>query len=347
VVATLAVALGIGGAFLKVPYVALIPGSARDTEPLLAVSGIEEFPSDGELLLTTVRVRQRPNLWEYLWLTLDDDANVLPEERILQDRSPEENRQFNLAVMQNSKDVAVAVALEALGYEAITTDGVVVQALVEESPAESVLGLGDTIVAIDDTETLATEALVDLLLAKAPGDEVTLTVERLEGGDTETLDVVLGEHPDGAEHGFLGIQPVSRPRYGGDVPFEVDIDTGEVGGPSAGLAFSLAVLDQLTEGELTGGATVAVTGSISPDGSIGPVGGVQQKAAAVREIGADAFIVPAALAEDDLEAVRERAGDDLQIIPVSTLDEALDALGELGGETAAVAEFAAGNTPTG
>ena len=98
----------VGGMLYKVPYVALVPGSARDTEPLIDVEGIESFPSEGELLLTTVRVRQRPNLWEYLWLQANQDAEIVAEDVILGGRTPEENRQFNLQLMTDSKSVAIA-----------------------------------------------------------------------------------------------------------------------------------------------------------------------------------------------------------------------------------------------
>src|SRR5690606_26969751 len=102
---------------------------------------------------------------------------------------------------------------------------------------------------------------------------------------------------------------------------------GNVGGPSAGLAFTLAIIDQLTAGDLAGGADVAVTGTMSSDGTVGPVGGTAQKAAAVRAEGLDLFIVPTA----DYEAARSRAGDDLEVVPVDSIDEALAVLGEWGG----------------
>lgn len=337
------VAAVIGGLLLKVPYVALVPGSAKDTEPLLAISGVEEYPSDGELLFTTVRVRQHPNLWEYLWLKADDDATVLPEEDILGDRSPEENREFNLSMMNDSKRIAVAVALQELGYDAVKTDAVVVQQLVPDAPAEAVLLLGDSILAIDGQSTTNTVALVDILSGRKPGDEVELSVQRFGESDVRDITVVLAANPDRPEDGFLGIQPADRPQYVNDFGFTVEIDSGSVGGPSAGLAFTLAVLDQLTEGELTGGAQVAVTGTIGALGNVGPVGGVLQKTAAVRKLGADVFIIPAGLNDAELEAIQSRAGDDLQVIPVRTLKEALDALAGLGGDVGAVEEYASVN----
>jgi PDZ domain-containing protein len=337
------VAAIIGGLLLKVPYVALVPGSARDTEPLLAIDGAEEFPSDGELLFTTVRVRQRPNLWEYLWLRGDDDATVVPEEDIFGDRTPEENRQFNLSMMNDSKKVAVAVALEQLGYDAIRTDAVVVQELVPDAPAEDSLVLGDSIMSIDGVATTNVEELVELLASRSPGDNIMLTVQRFGEADLREIAIVLAENPDRPGAGFLGILPADRPQYIDDFGFTVEIDSGSVGGPSAGLAFTLAVLDQLTEGELTGGRTIAVTGTIRALGDVGAVGGVLQKTAAVRDLGADAFIVPAGLGEVELAAIEARAGDDLQIIPVENLDQALAALAELGGNVSALEEYATAN----
>jgi Lon-like protease len=350
VFAVLGLVLGMGiagGMLIDVPYVALVPGTARDTEPLLEVDGIEAYPSEGELLFTTVRVRQRPNLWEYLWLQFDDDATVVPEEDILGDRTPEENRQVNLELMNDSKQVAVAVALEELGYDAIGTDGVVIQQVVLDTPADGVLEVLDTIVAIDGRPTTSTTDLIDILGGAEPGDRIELTVEDLAGTTSETVEVTLIENPERPGAGFLGIQPVDRIRYGTDLDFTVEIDSGSVGGPSAGLAFTLAVLDDLTAGELTGGERVAVTGTIRADGSVGRVGGVLQKTAAVRELGVHTFLVPAELGEEEIDQLRERAGDDLTIIPVEDLGEALDVLGGLGGDVGAVEEYAAGNPAAG
>jgi len=333
----------VGGLLLKVPYVALVPGAARDTEPLLAVEGITEYPSDGELLYTTVRLRQRPNLWEYIWLRMDADAEVVPEENILGDRTPEENREFNLELMNSSKQVAVAVALEQLGYDAVRTDAVVIQALIAGEPADGILEPGDSVLSIDGRPTLSTEDLVTVLGEYRPGEEVELLVERFTTQETSTYSIVLGEHPDKPGGAFLGVQPADRLDFSNDFDFVVDIDSGSVGGPSAGLAFTLAVLDQLTEGELTGGTRVAVTGTINAAGQVGPVGGVRQKTAAVRDLGIGVFLVPKGIGPDEIEMLRDKAGDDLEIIPVATVEEALVALDSLGGDVGAVDEFAAAN----
>lgn len=338
----------VGGLVMKVPQVALVPGAARDTEPLIEVSGIDQFPSDGELLYTTVSVRRRPNLWEYLWLQTDDDTQIVPEEVILGDQTPEENREFNLELMRSSKQIAIAVALEELGYDAVRSDAVLIVQLVPDTPAFDALTQGESILAIDGEPTEDTGTLVDLLKGRAPGEQIELTVQEFGQDETRSVSVVLAENPENPSAAFLGIQPTDRLQFEDGFDFEIDIDSGSVGGPSAGLAFTLALLDQLTEGELTGGAQIAVTGTINEAGAVGPVGGVIQKTAAVRDLGVDAFIVPAGLSEEELEQIAETAGDDLEVIPVNSLEEALAALDGLGGNVGAVEEFAAANpTPTG
>ncbi|MDH3299988.1 MAG: PDZ domain-containing protein [Acidimicrobiia bacterium] len=332
-----------GGLLLDVPYVALVPGSARDTEPLLAIEGIDEYPSDGELLLLTVRFRTRPNLWEYLWLRMDDDAQVVPEENIFGDRTPEENREFNLELMNDSKRVAVAVALEQLGYDAVQADAVVVQQIEAGEAAEGILEPGDSVLEIDGRPTPDTATLVEILGSHAPGDEIELLVQPFGAEETRDVTVVLGDHPEKPGTGFLGIRPADRLKFNEEFDFLVEIDSGSVGGPSAGLAFTLAVLDQLTEGELTGGRAVAVTGTINAAGQVGPVGGALQKTAVVRDLGVDTFIVPEALGEDELAELVERADGEIDIVPVSTVEEALDALAGLGGDVDAIDEFAAAN----
>ena len=338
------VGLGIiGGFFIPTPYVALVPGSARSTEDLVDVSGLEVFPSDGEVLFTTVRLKTRPNIWEYLWLTNDDDANVVPEELILGDRTPEENREANLQAMTDSKDIAVSVALAQLGYEAVTPTGVFVADVVVDSAADGVLERGDVLLAVDGVDILTDIELVDQLSERSAGDTVVFTLQRHTSGETEELELILGGREDDPDVGFLGVAPQTRIEASIDLPFDVDIDSGSVGGPSAGLAFTLAILDQLTEGELTGGSEVAVTGTMSIDGRVGSVGGVPQKAAAVRELGIEVFIVPRALGEEILAEVEARAGDELQIFPVDNLEEALEVLENMGGDTQAIEEFAAAN----
>ena len=202
---------------------------------------------------------------------------------------------------------------------------------------------GDTIVALNGEPIVTSARLIEAVKGYSPGDEVTFTIIPADGGDHEDITVALGTHPDDPNRGFLGVAPQDVLIVDPDIGVDVMIDSGEVGGPSAGLAFTLAVLDNLTEGELTGGLELAVTGTISPDGTVGPVGGVPQKAAAVRDLGLSTFIIPASLGTELIDEVIEIVHGEVNIIAVNNLDEALEALGNLGGDVAAIDRFAAAN----
>jgi Lon-like protease len=142
--------------------------------------------------------------------------------------------------------------------------------------------------------------------------------------------VELIASPDDPDRTIIGFIPFDTASI--QLPFEISIDTGEIGGPSAGLAFTLTLIDELSEGDLTGGIDVAVTGAIGVDGSVGAIGGLAQKVSAVKQVGVDHFLVPASQGEAQLARAREIAGDDVEIIPVATLDDALAALEDLGGD---------------
>jgi PDZ domain-containing protein len=311
---------------VQIPYYEFRPGSARPTAPGVVVEGAESYPPASEISFTTVSL-SRSTLASYVAAWFDDDVEVVDEAVILGDRSPDENRQFNLQLMDTSKQEAIRVALLALGYEVpIYIDGLVIMEVLPGSAAEGVLSAGETIVAIDGRELTEATDVGEIMDGRAPGDQVSLEVEAATGDARRTVDLVLGENPDEPERGIIGVSLQARsPRY--DYPFEIDIDSGDVGGPSAGLAFSLGVLDVLTPGELTGGNQVAVTGTIDGNGRVGEVGGVAQKTAVVVDEGYDVFLVPSS----EFEEAAERAGDHVRVIAVDTLEEALDALESLGG----------------
>ncbi|RMH69054.1 MAG: PDZ domain-containing protein, partial [Actinomyces sp.] len=248
------------------------------------------------------------------------------------DRTRDENRERNLQMMQVSKETAVLVALEKLGVDVVDATGIGFDEVLEDGPAAGLLRPGDVIVALDGEPVTDLASLRALLEERSPGDEAVLTVENLDTGETRDVTLTLGVHPDGLPGGFIGIAGVRERLVQRDLPFEIDIDSGSIGGPSAGLAFTLAILDLLTPGDLTGGHRVAVTGTIAIDGTVGNVGGVAQKAAAARSAGAEVFIVPVDLVEE----ARRTAGD-MRVVGVSTLDEALDVLAGLGGEVSELA----------
>ena len=313
------------------PYIALAPGSARSVEPLVTVSQIDGGPkppteqADDDLLFVTVSVR-RPSGIEALFRLLDDTNEVVPEKVITGGQSQSENRQFNLQLMTDSKDKATKVALERAGYEVkVKGSGAVVIDLDPSYPVSGVVHPGDTIVAADDTGIGTSDDLVAVIAAHQAGDTIDLTLQPFSATKKRQVSVELAENPKTGK-AQLGVSLEDRPSY--EFPVKVDIDSGEVGGPSAGLAFTLAILDRLTPGSLTGNEPVAVTGTISLDGSVGPVGGVTQKTEAAIDAGAKLLLVP----PDEFADARKAARGRLEVRQATSLDDALKALGEFGGD---------------
>ncbi len=255
--------------------------------------------------------------------------------------TPVQRREIGLQQMRTSEQVAQFVALRAVGFEdaKLLPGDVVVSQLVclrasatgcaEPAPADKVLDPGDQILRVDGTPVATVDALVAELADKEPGDTVELEIQRPEAG-RQTVQVELIASPDDPDRTIIGFIPFDTASI--QLPFQIDIDTGQIGGPSAGLAFTLTLIDELSEGDLTGGSDVAVTGEIGVDGSVGAIGGLAQKVAAVKQVGVHHFLVPTSQGDEQIARAREIAGDDLEIIPVATLDEALAALQDLGGD---------------
>ncbi len=326
----------VAGFLIRVPKVALKPGGIRATENLVLIDGAEEFESEGNLYYTTVRIPLL-TVWEWMAASIDDASDVRDQEEIFGTQTPEENDLCNAQMMRTSKSTAVIVALNRLGFEPVSASGAAVERLVEDGAARSVIECGDVIVAVDGVSTLSSGALRDQIITRAPGDEIELTVENVVG-EQRTESLTLGDNGEG--QGLLGV--VTGTRFDqNELPFDVDISTGNVGGPSAGLAFTLSILDKLTEGDLPGGMEVAITGTMRLDGTVGGVGGVRQKVIAARRGGADVFIMPVqrecdpelpVCARDEIYA----GAGDMEIVEVGTLDEALAALERLGGDAVPV-----------
>jgi PDZ domain-containing protein len=243
------------------------------------------------------------------------------------------------AQMIGAQDDAPVAALRRLGYRVPEVDkGAVVDEVVPHTPAAAAgLRCNDVIVGFDGKPVHTAADLVADIRAAKPGQQVTIA-RRYAGPNgkrtqTSTVTARLGTTPPavaGAQHvpattAFLGVSAQSDVTFA--MPVAVHIDAGNIGGPSAGLAFTLGVIDLLSGGHLTGGKSVAATGEIYPNGNVSEVGGVAQKTVAVEAAGATAFIVPTG----DYAAARSAAGGKLRIYPVKTLDQALAVLKSLGG----------------
>jgi PDZ domain-containing protein len=336
VVAAVVGAVAVGGAFVSLPYVLIRPGSATRVERVVDVEGARTYNDDGSVLFLTVSVLDSPNAYTALSGWLDDDIDVLTEDEFFGDRTPEEDEEINRIAMTDSQIVATKVGLERLGYS-VPVQEYVVAGIEKGSPADGELQPEDAITAIDGVPVSMVPDLGAAVRARPPGDPVTFTLTRTkEKKKTQkekeerrreelTLTLATRATPEGPNEGQAQVGIFSAPTF--DFPVDVKIDTGSVGGPSAGLAFVLTILDELSPGELTGGDKVAVTGTIELDGAVGPVGGVAQKAVAARRAGAELFLVPEA------EAAEARGhSDGLEIVGVRDLDEALRALRRAGGD---------------
>lgn len=318
----------VAAANFSVDYFAQSPGPAVDVEGLVAVADASVYEADGDLYLLTVS-REEVNVFGYIearWF--DDRVELVPKEAILapgEDR--DEQRRSDLAAMEDSKNVATAVALRALGYEVpIVGDGAYVASVTEGGPSEGVLAPDDIIVAIDGQPIRLSDELVSAVRSRSIGDGVVLTVERGEAGERLDLEMELGTlSVDGAEVPAVGISTfTANPSF--DFPVQVEIDSRAIGGPSAGLMYTLTIMNLLTEEDLTHGFRVAGTGTISLDGSVGAIGGVQQKVHGAKAVGAEVVLVP----EPNYEAALEAAGGDVEVVALATLDDALDYLAGLG-----------------
>jgi PDZ domain-containing protein len=270
---------------------------------------------------------------------LRSDQDVYPRDAILGGQTGEENREASVQEMAMSQEVATKVALEELGYEVeVSGTGTVISGVIEGTPAAEVLEPFDVITRIDGEPTPTDADLRALLAERSPGDVVRVTYERGPDAEEGEADVEMVADPDDPDRALLGVVQVFTRDLAFEFPFTVRIDTEDVGGPSAGLALTLGILDVLTPGSLTGGRDVAVTGTISTDGVVGEVGGVAQKTVAANGTDAEVLLVPAAEAE-----LAERfADDDVEVVGVRTLDDALDALTRLGGNADEVAAPDAG-----
>ena len=312
-----AVALG----FMKLPYYAQWPGPVEEVSDLITVEGGPAvYELNGGVYMLTVSLRE-VNAFELAQGWLDPEVDLVEREAIRPEGvTPEQYRRASLAMMDGSKDAAVAAALSYLGWEyGVTGEGVLVASVMEGSPADGRLEAGDVIVEVGGAGAAAMEDGVEAIRAKQVGDPVRLTVQR--GGRVMEVEVILAEHPDEPGRPMVGFEPRTyRPSL--DLPFEIEIETRGKGGPSAGVMYALTLVDMLTEEDLVGGNIVAGTGTISADGGVGPIGGVRQKVAAAQAAGARHVLVPDLNYEEAVTARREG----VEIHPVSTLEEAVGVL---------------------
>lgn len=334
IVLVLGVLGAVGGYYVELRYYTISPGAALDTNDLVSIEGATKYEPEGDLLLLFVRQRARVNVYEFLRAVIDPDVDLVREGDVTGGESPEDVRVASAADMELAQITAKRLALERAGYEVPrASEGVVVLGALPSKPAGALLEADDVILAADGRRVVEFDDLTRAIAAHEPGDEVQLDVVRAGEPLSISVPVSVEVAEDGTETRVIGV--IVSAVF--DFPVDIEIDTGRIGGPSAGLAMTLSLLDELTPGELTGGRAVAITGTIRPDGTVGTIGGAGQKAVTARAVDAELFLVPM----DNLDEARRRAGD-LPVVGVRSLEDALEALEEAGGDPiAATARVAA------
>ena len=304
---------------LTVPYAAEGPGPTFDTlgevdgEPVVDIQGADTEDTGGHLNMTTVSVRTNMTLGQALgrWIATDD--TIVPVEQILPpDLGEDEVREFNQQAFVASEASATVAAMHYLDRP--TT--VVVHDVVEGAASAGILHPADRITAIAGKEVSTPSEVQDAVRAKTPGESIEITVERDSEPHHETVE--LGENPHEAGQAMLGILMTSEPAGG----ITVNYNLNDIGGPSAGMMFSLAVIDKLTPGALTGGSFVAGTGTIDEDGEVGPIGGITHKIRGAEEAGAELFLAPAG----NCDAVKRVHTDHMTVAKVDNLTDAVNAM---------------------
>jgi len=324
----LAVGLVVLAVAVPVPLVALGPGPTFNTlgkvddKPVITVQGLPSYPPSGNLNLTTVSVTDRLTLVNVLGQWAAPDRQVVPRSVVYTPGLTDDEVQAKNAEDFTSSEInAESAAVQELGLPSV----VAVADVVAGSAADGKLKAGDKIITVDGTPVADPDAVNRLLQATKPGDLATVALTR--DGAAQNVTITLGSAPDGPR-GVLGVVLARLPKDG-----TVNVDLGGIGGPSAGLMFSLGIVDVLTPGDLTGGRFIAGTGAITADGMVQNIGGIQFKMAAARAAGATVFVLPVGECATALPAVPLG----LQLVKAATLHDAVTALNDLN----------AGRTPPG
>lgn len=329
----------------------LAPGEAMPVSPRIGFMPIKEggmvpdrYVNDKGIRFVTAYGSQMSILGSAIgWL--DPNVRIDTKTEHFGEQTPGDSKRTSFQAMVSAKQVAEYVAMKKLGFDAKVVEGAAMVGDVictktakdDMYSACKALHPGDTITSFDEVETPNISSVIAATKGRKVGEYVTLGITPFNNSvgapdpdKRDTVQVRLMESPDVKGKVIIGFLPVDTREV--ELPFEVNITTTDIGGPSAGLAFTLALIDELTEGDLTGRGKVAVTGTISADGTVGAIGALQQKAVAVRDAGCTLFLVPKGQSNAEVAAARKAAGKGLRIVQVGTLEEALTVLRDNGGK---------------
>lgn len=340
----------VAGQFVRVDYYTEAPGDAVAVQPLVEIEGAPVYDeTDGQVYLLFVRRRDHITLFRWVQAALDPDIDAKSADYDEPGSSPADLDGASVSAMSVAQLAAKKLALEKIGMEIELLDGLEVAATIAGRPAADVLRPGDVILEVDGVElgsADANERFASTIRAHDAGEAVSVTYER--DGERHTADIETADNGEGVA--IIGVFPQPHLGFPIDIRFGGQIES--IGGPSAGLAMTLALIDDLTPGDLSGGLQVAVTGTIDIDGEVGEVGRVDLKAKAADRRGATLMLVPKCTEPFEPDAYQNRAAYAAsvdffescesevatakravdRVVEVDTLDEALAALAAAGGD---------------
>tara|TARA_X000001036_G_scaffold45077_1_gene36044 strand:+ start:843 stop:1865 length:1023 start_codon:yes stop_codon:yes gene_type:complete len=287
---------------------------------------IKNYQFDGSLFQLTVR-RDEANLLIYLWSMVNDSYDLYPREVILPDGvTPQELSEISIQNMRTSENVAIAVALKNLGYDITSKgDGVAVVGILDDSPVRDKLKKGDLLISINNKSISTATEFISTLRTYSIGETISIGLMREvdEIKKDLSIETTLIEHVEYEGEPMVGFLATTvNQRF--DFPFEIDIKTGNVGGPSAGLMMALNVYNNLTQDDITNSLIIAGTGTIEIDGSVGPVGGIRQKVIAAKRAGSQLILVPTA----NFKEASPFSTDETAIVAVNSFEEALKVISD-------------------
>ncbi|MDK8797784.1 PDZ domain-containing protein [Corynebacterium sp. MSK044] len=304
---------------LTVPYVAQGAGPTFNTlgdvqgTPVIDIEGAEVDETSGTLDMTTVSVRTNMSMAQALSRWIIHKDTIVPLGQIMpKGVSDDEMRQINEQAFVASEAAATVAAMRYLGEPT----RVLVHGVLKDAPAAGVLEPADVLTKVAGREVTEPQQVQNIVREHTPGE--TIEVEYLRNDEPATASITLGTNPEDEMLPLLGVTMTSEPA--GDVT--VNYNLNDIGGPSAGMIFSLAVIDKLSPGELNGGRKVAGTGTIAEDGTVGPIGGITHKIEGARDGGAELFLAP----EKNCAEARKADAGNMTVASVTNIDDAISAM---------------------
>jgi PDZ domain-containing protein len=328
----IAIIIAMSLTFIKLPYIITSPGSAEPVRDMVSVQN-GDMTEKGSLLLTTVSM-MRANPLNYIIAQFRDYDKIYPIQHVLgnyKDEKEYSDRQVKL--MDHSQEAAKVVAYEKANKKVeYFYKGVIVLDVIKEMPAYKILKSGDKIISADNRKIKASDEFINLVKKKRSGDIVRIVYIRDK--KERLANIKVKPFPEDKKRVGIGISLATDQEIKVYPP--VKIEAGEIGGPSAGLMFSLEIYNQLTKGDLTKGYHIAGTGTVDLEGNIGPIGGISQKVVAAHNEGAQIFFAPnenGKKGSNYREAVKAAKDikTEMKIVPVDTFEDAINYLKKLKG----------------